>query len=264
MASPATPPPAISAGGWLRIAVRMSAMLVLLLVCVPLYYLWRLGGRQNPWPRRFLAGVGKLAGVKLRISGERGAGGEFLLANHASWIDIPALAAAAGAAFVAHDGLSASPFLGWLCVMNKTVFIARHDRTTIQRQIEQVREAIRGTGALTIFPEGTTSDGTALLPFKSALLSALEPLPDGVAVQPVLLDYGPEAAQIAWTDDEPGQANFTRILARRQPVELTVCFLPPLSGTDLTNRKTIAAAARNAMVRELQARRGGADYRVAL
>jgi 1-acyl-sn-glycerol-3-phosphate acyltransferase len=113
---------------------------------------------------------------------------------------------------------------------------------------EQVRTAIRDTGALAIFPEGTTSDGTGLLPFKSSLLSALEPVPQGVAVQPVLLDYGAEAAAIAWIGEEHGLDNFLRILARRRPVEVCVRFLPVLTGEALANRKTMAAAAREAML----------------
>lgn len=246
---------AISALGWLRIVVRLCAMALLLLACLPLYYLWRIVRAANPWPRVFLGGVGWIAGVDLRTSGERPRGGEFFLANHVSWIDIPAIAGASGAAFVAHDGLASAPLLRWLCEMNDTVFVARHDRTSIAAQVEQVRTAIRDTGALAIFPEGTTSDGDNLLPFKSSLLSALDPLPPGVAVQPVLLDYGRDAGAIAWLGEEPGLDNFKRILARARPVELEVCFLPPLDGGALTNRKTIAAAAQGAIEAELRARR---------
>ena len=159
-------------------------------------------------------------------------------------MDIPAIATATGSAFVGHDGLASMPLLRWLCAMNDTVFVARHDRASVARQVEQVRAAIRDTGALTIFPEGTTSDGTGLLPFKSSLLSALDPVPDGVAIQPVLLDYGSEAASLAWVGEEHGLDNFLRILARRRPVALTVRFLPPLTGAALASRKTIAASAR--------------------
>lgn len=239
------------AGMW-RLGVRLAAMLALLLCCIPLYYLWKLSGVKNPWPQRFLAGIARIAGVRLKITGHRVSGGEFLLVNHVSWIDIPAIAAASGASFVGHDGLAAMPLLRWLCAMNGTVFIARHDRASVHRQVEQVRAAIQDTGALAVFPEGTTSDGTSLLPFKSALLSALDPLPDGVAVQPVLLDYGPEAAEIAWVGTEPGLTNFKRILARRSPVELTVRFLEPLAGEALTSRKAIAAAAREAILEALE------------
>jgi 1-acyl-sn-glycerol-3-phosphate acyltransferase len=227
-------------------------MAMLLLGCIPLYYASRLKGTHNPWPRRFLAGIARIAGVRIKVSGEQPGSGEFLLVNHVSWIDIPAIAAATGSAFVAHDGLGALPLLRWLCAMNDTVLVARHDRASIHRQVEQVREAIRDTGALTIFPEGTTSDGTGLLRFKSSLLSALEPLPEGVAVRPVVLDYGTEGPDIAWIGTEHGLDNFKRILARSKPIVLNVRFLPILAGEALTNRKTIAAAAETAILQVLE------------
>ena len=88
-----------------------------------------------------------------------------------------------------------------------------------------------------------------------SLLSAIEPLPPGIAVQPVLLDYGPDAASIAWVGDEHGLDNFKRILARRWPVQIGVRFLPPLTGEALANRKTIAATARAHMLHALEDRR---------
>ncbi|MEO6715644.1 MAG: lysophospholipid acyltransferase family protein [Novosphingobium sp.] len=243
----------IPPAGLLRIAVRVTAMAMLLLACVPLYYACRLVDVRNPWPRRFLSGIARIAGVTIKITGERPGSGEFLLANHVSWIDVPALAAASGSAFVAHDGLGTQPLLRWLCAMNDTVLVARHDRASVHRQVEQVRAAIRDTGALTIFPEGTTSDGTGLLQFKSSLLSALEPLPAGIAVRPVVLDYGAEAPTIAWIGTEHGLDNFKRIVGRSKPIQLNVRFLPVLSDEALTNRKTIAAAAQAAILQALRA-----------
>ena len=253
MALALTRPRTISALGWLRILIRVLAMLALLLLCVPLYYVHRLLRLHNPWPRVFLGGVTWIAGVDLSYRGEKVHRGAFLLSNHVSWIDIPALAGATGTAFVGHDGLASMPLLKTLCEMNDTVFVARHDRTSVAAQVEAVRTALSDTGALTVFPEGTTSDGTGLLPFKSSLLSAIEPIPAGIAVQPVLLDYGPEAAQIAWVGEEHGLDNFLRVLARGRPVRLTVHFLPVLTGAQLENRKTIALAAREALLRELAA-----------
>ncbi|PKB25919.1 lyso-ornithine lipid acyltransferase [Novosphingobium kunmingense] len=244
-------PRQLSLGAWARVALRLAAMAGLLAACIPLYYAWKLLRIANPWPRLFLGTVSRIAGVRITVTGPRPVGPTFLLANHVSWIDIPALSRVTGSAFVGHDGLASMPVLEWLCRMNDTVFIARHDRASVARQVQQVREALAEMHALTIFPEGTTSDGTGLLPFKSSLLSAFEPLPEGIAVQPVLLDYGPEAARIAWVGEEHGLDNFLRVLARRRPVRLTVAFQHPLSGDQLASRKTIAASGREALAAAL-------------
>lgn len=246
-------PRQLSLPGKLRAVIRVTCMAALLLLCIPLHYVCHLLRLLNPWPRVFLGGVAWIAGVELAYRGQKARGGAFLIANHVSWIDVPALAAASGSAFVGHDGLASTPLLEWLCRMNRTVFIARHDRTSVASQVEAVRAALSDSGALTIFPEGTTSDGTGLLPFKSSLLSAFEPLPPGIAVQPVLLDYGAEAADMSWIGEEPGLDNFLRILARARPVQLTIHYLPVLSGDELLSRKTIAAAARDAIGRALAA-----------
>lgn len=251
MAIALTQPSQLSVTGWIRVTVRLAAMLVLLVACVTAFYLFRPFTRHNPVPRVFLGGIGKIAGLRLKTRGEKVHRGAFLLANHVSWLDIPAIAATTGSAFIAHDGLASMPLLKWLCKMNDTVFVARHDRKSVARQVEDVRTAIRDTGALTIFPEGTTSDGTGLLPFKSSLLSALEPLPAGIAVQPVLLHFGPDAPEIAWVGEEHGVDNFLRLLARRRPIELTVHFLPVLHGEKLASRKVIAQAAREAILARL-------------
>ena len=250
-APPAATSAPISATGKLRLALRLAAMVALLLVSVPGYYLWRILRLRNPWPRWFLGGIAVIAGVETTVVGRRASGRTFFLANHVSWLDVPALAGASGAAFVAHDGLAAFPLLKWLCEMNDTVFVARHDRASVAVQVEQIRAAIAETDALAVFPEGTTSDGSGLLPFKSSLLSALDPVPPGIAVQPVLLDYDADATAIAWVGDEHGIDNFKRILARARPIRLTVRFLPPLTGRQLTDRKTMATAARAALLEAL-------------
>jgi 1-acyl-sn-glycerol-3-phosphate acyltransferase len=241
----------IPLGGWFLIVVRVALMVALLLFCLPFYYLWRLLGLGRFWPRVFLAGIGWIAGVRVTVAG-RHAKGALLLANHVSWLDIPAIARATGTAFVGHDGLSQVALIKHLCRMNDTVFVARHDKGSVAQQVEQVRNAIEQTGALTIFPEGTTSDGTVLLPFKSSLLSAADPLPAGVAVQPAYLEYE-DAPEIAWVGDEHGVTNFNRILARVKPLRLTLHFLAPLEGEQLANRKTIAAAAQAAIERAMVA-----------
>jgi 1-acyl-sn-glycerol-3-phosphate acyltransferase len=238
----ALPAPRIRPLGRGLIVFRLVLMLVMLVLCTPLHLLWRVIGAGRWWPRVFLSSIGMIAGMHLRVEGKP-AKGALLLANHVSWLDIPALAQVTGSAFVAHDGLAAFPFLKWLCEMNDTVFIARGDRSSVAGQVQQVRAAMAGRGTLPLVPEGTTSDGTGLLPFKSSLLSALDPLPPGAVVQPVLLAYE-DAARIAWVGEEHGLDNFKRILARLRPIRLTLVFLPPLAEAELVDRKAISAAAR--------------------
>jgi 1-acyl-sn-glycerol-3-phosphate acyltransferase len=187
--------------------------------------------------------MGRIAGLKVRTEGTPRTGALFL-ANHESWLDILALAGVSRAIFVAHSGLTVHGGLKWLCDQNHTVFIARDRRGSVANQVEQVRAAL-GERPLTIFPEGTTNDGTALLPFRSSLLAAVEPLAGQLPIQPVALDYG-DMPDVAWFGDEPGMANVRKILARPGGVELTIRFLEPLSGDALTNRKTMTAAAQAA------------------
>jgi len=241
----------ISLAGRLRIGVRLLLMVLLLIALIPVHYLFELLTGRSSIPGRFLGAIATIAGVHITVYGRKVRRGAFFIANHVSWIDIPALAGSTGTAFVGHDGLASMPALRWLCALNDTVFVARHDRRSVADQAAQVREALDENGALTIFPEGTTSDGTDLLPFKSALLSAIEPVPPGIEVQPVLLDYE-EAPEIAWVGDDPGLDNFLRILARKRPVRLAIHFLEPLSGEAATDRKTMAAASREAIARAMK------------
>ncbi|MFM6931858.1 MAG: 1-acyl-sn-glycerol-3-phosphate acyltransferase, partial [Novosphingobium sp.] len=90
-------------------------MVALLLACLPPYYIFAFLRLHNPWPRAFLAGVCWIAGVQIKVVGERPKGSAFLIANHVSWIDIPAIAQATGSAFVGHDGLASVPLIKHLC-----------------------------------------------------------------------------------------------------------------------------------------------------
>lgn len=235
----------MSLAGRARVSLRIAAMLGWLAVCVPLYYLWRALRLRNPWPRRFLGGIARIAGARVTIVGTPARKGAFLLSNHVSWLDIPVISGACGSAFVAHSGLADHGALKWLCDMNDTVFVARHDRRSVHAQVEQVRAALGESSALTVFAEGTTSDGTGLLPFKSSLLSALDPPPPGIAIQPVWLDYGPDIAAMAWVGEEPGLDNFMKVLGRRARLPVTVHFLAPLDAAESASRKTMAVAARD-------------------
>ncbi len=234
--------------GWTLILARSLLLVLWLTLMLPVFGLSRPFTSHNPVASLFFAGVNCILGLRITVTGTRLRRGVFLISNHVSWLDIPALCAVTGTAFVANDGLVSQGWLHWLCRLNDTVFVARHDRSSVAAQVEQVREAIGENGALTIFAEGGTSDGTAILPFKSSLLSALTPVPQGIAVHPVLLDYGQDRPDIAWVGDEHGGHSYLKIAARWRPVRLTVHLMPALAENDLVDRKRIAAAAHGALM----------------
>ena len=111
-------------------------------------------------------------------------------------------------------------------------------------QINALRDALAETWAIAIFPEGTTGDGTTLLPFKAALLAVLDPPPPGVLVQPVRIDYGAATGELAWIGDEPGQSHALRVLRRRGTFTATLTFCDPFDPHDYPGRKATAAEAR--------------------
>jgi len=237
--------------GWTLITARSLALVLWLLIALPLFALCQPFSRRNPVPRLFLAGVNRILGLSIAVRGAQLPRGVFLISNHVSWLDIPALGAVTGTAFIANDGLVAHGWLHWLCRLNDTVFVARHDRTSVALQVEQVREALDENGAIAIFAEGGTSDGTSILPFKSSLLSALTPVPRGVAVHPVLLDYGAHTSTIAWVGDEHGGHSYLKIASRWRRIKLTLHVLPQMPREHFADRKTIAAKAREALLQQI-------------
>ena len=231
-------------GGRLRIIRRFFLMVAALLVCLPLHLIAHPFTRHSPFPRLFLRSFAWIAGARVEVVGIPLQRQVFFLANHVSWLDIPALAGASGTAFVAKAEIAQAPLIGWLCRLNHTVFVQREARRDVAAQVNALRDALAENHAVTIFPEGTTTDGRSLLPFKTAMLKVLEPPPGEVMVQPVLLDYGAQSEFIGWVGAESGVSNAMKILARRGNFVLRVHFLEPFTPVQYPGRKAIAAAAR--------------------
>ena len=211
---------------------------------MPVHLLWRLLRLPSPWPRIFLRTAGSIVGARRRVVGGPLRRDVVFVANHLSWVDIPVLAGATGCAFVAKSELRDVPLIGWLCRLNHTIFVRREDRMTVTEQIAEIRAAFTRGWAVTMFPEGTTGDGVSILPFKAALLAALDPAPPGVLIQPVRIDYGAATHELAWVGDEPGADHARRVLSRAGGFPVTLSFLDPFDPADFGGRKALAAEAR--------------------
>ena len=230
--------------GRLRLTYRVIALVVLIFIFVPLHYLYRIFAYGSPFPMLFLRYAARVSGAKVKSHGTFLRRDVFFVANHVSWLDILSMAGACGTAFVAKAELRKAPVVGWLSTLNRTVFVQREQRMGVAEQINALREALEDNWSVTVFPEGTTTDGQSLLPFKSSMLSVLEPPPPGVLVQPVFIDYGPVAEWIGWIGEEGGLNNAKRILSRKGTFRLDLHFLEPFSPEDFRGRKAISAEAR--------------------
>lgn len=241
-------PSALTPIEWTRFTLRVLGLMALLIIFVPLHYVYRIFKYGSPFPMLFLRYAGRMSGARVRKIGTPLRRDVFFISNHVSWIDILSLAGASGTAFVAKAELGEVPVIRWLCRLNRTVYVKRENRLGVAEQINLLREALADNWAITVFPEGTTTDGQSLLPFKTSMLSVLEPPPPGVMVQPVLLDYGPEIGEdLGWIGDESGINNAKRVLSRRGSFELRMHFLEPFSPEEFRGRKAIGARARAAI-----------------
>lgn len=234
----------IAWAGRMRIVLRAVGLIGLLLVFVPLHYLYRVFAYGSPFPMLFLRYAARVCGARVEVVGTHLKRDVFFVANHISWVDILALAGASGTAFVAKAELAKAPVVGWLSSLNRTVFVKREHRMGVAEQINALKEALVDNWSVTVFPEGTTTDGQSLLPFKTSMLSVLEPPPPGVLVQPVIMDYGPVAEWIGWIGVEGGVNNAKRVLSRKGSFKLKVHFLEPFSPEDFRGRKAISIESR--------------------
>jgi 1-acyl-sn-glycerol-3-phosphate acyltransferase len=181
------------------------------------------------------------------------------VSNHLSWIDIILIAGASGAAFVSRDDVARWPIIGWLARINRTIFVARTRRGAVRDQADALRNALASGQAVALFPEGTTEGGAGILPFRASLLASLYPPIEGVRVQPIALDYGAAAHDIAWVGQEPAVANAKRVLSRRGPIPVTISFLAPIDPERFPDRKALAEAAREEIVAALSASEPASD-----
>ncbi|RGP41072.1 1-acylglycerol-3-phosphate O-acyltransferase [Altererythrobacter insulae] len=234
----------ISAIGWVRVCLRVFLLFLALLILVPIHYFYRIVAYGSPFPMYFLRFAAWVAGARVKVIGTPLKRDVFFISNHLSWLDILSLAGASGTAFVAKAELDDVPIVGWLSRLNRTVFVKRENRMGVAEQINSLREALSDNWSVTVFPEGTVTDGQSLLPFKTSMMRVLEPPPPGVLVQPVMIFYGEIAEWLGWVGDETGLNNFKRVMARKGSFPLELHFLEPFSPEDHHGRKAIAAKAR--------------------
>ncbi len=189
--------------------LRSGARFILLVAAIVMSWGEHLGTRvrgrraQSAWlaacSRRLVA----LLGLRIEVHGLVPTAG-LLVANHLSYLDVIVLSAVTGCVFVSKKEVAAWPLFGTSARWAGTIFVDRSRRTEVAEVAAAMRAALAEGVLVTLFPEGTSSGGAAVLPFKPALFAPVVEL--GGAVTACALDYALPGGSVPdevcyWGDD---------------------------------------------------------------
>lgn len=252
----------------LRIALPIAGVVLATLALFPLQMLaqrfsWRI---RHPVARLWHKSVLWAVGVRVRRLGTPGTGRPLLIcSNHVSWTDVMAIGSVADVTFIAKSEVRKWPVIGAIARLQRTIFVERERKRSSGAQAGAVAERLGGGEAVVLFAEGTTSDGTFLLPFKSTLVGAAAIAAGGdhktVYVQPVAIAYTRlhgmpmgrrERSITGWIGDEALVPHVLGLLHERA-FDAEVRFGEPIAFRAGMNRKKVTGEAEarvRAMLRE--------------
>lgn len=251
-----------------RALARVLALLLLTAGLLPFAALGAWLGQRGIGPVRRLwcRGVARLLGLRLSLAGEPAAGSPTLfVANHVSYLDIVALGAFLGGAFVAKREVAGWPLLGFLSRLTSTFFVRRHWREA-RRQRDALAARMRTGESFVLFAEGTSTNGLGVARFKTSLLGVAEPwlLDRPIAVQGVTLAYTRLADGTpidrgncdlyAWHGDATLLPHLWGVL-QQEGVEMRIVLHEPRLSWAVTCRKGLGRSLQGEIARALEASR---------
>lgn len=238
-----------------RVGSHLAAGLAVSGLVLPLCGNERRGKIRAWWSTRLL----RILAVRSRQTGTLPPTGCMIVANHVSWLDVFALSAIRPAIFVCKSDVRDWPLIGWLVASNEALFLERGSRSAAARLNRTIVAALEAGDTVAVFPEGTSTDGSAILPFRGALLQGAA---DGASnVVPVALRYvdasGSRCNSAAYCGDISFWQSMCSIAsARNLAVELDV--LPPIESRGL-DRRELARLAHESITNHLARDSGRSD-----
>ena len=202
----------------------------------------------DDWARRWLRRLMRIMGIRFVVHGTPVAGGQMIVCNHVSWIDIPLVGAALTSRFVAKSDIQHWPIIGFIARAIGTFFIRRGAGGS-KPLLEKLRPHLARGGSVVIFPEGTTTDGRNVLTFHPRLFQAA--LDCQAPVQPVAIRYGLTATgeNIApFIGDDDLLSHIVRML-RAPGLSCELSYCAPLLPEHYESRDAMAADAEEAIRR---------------
>lgn len=213
-------------------------------------------------PRLWHRGVLKIANIKVHVTGTPPAHDHcFFVGNHISAMDIPILGSLLLGSFVAKADVERYPVFGFLASIQQTVFISRQSSAAKNAQ-DKIRTILKQGKNLILFPEGTSTDGTYVVPFKSTLFSLpIEMAERNLVIQPFTLslrsvngsyDLNPAHRRLFTLGPEVEfLENFLSTISLND-AEIDLEFHTPLPVTPTSDRKSLADAAHKSVVSGLK------------
>ena len=257
-------------GSPLRGAFRLLTYLSVTLVLVPIYLL-AMTLRIQPvirWmPVAYHRFCCTILGIKVRVYGERSPVIPTLyVCNHVSYLDIVVLGGLIPGSFVAKAEVATWPFFSTLAKAQRTIFVERRSGKTSASRDQMMKRLNTGDN-LMLFPEGTSSDGTRVLPFRSALFGVAQLRRDekpitvqSVAIAYTRLDGIPLGRYwrplFAWFGDLDLVPHLWQMVCLGE-TEAVVTFFPPVDIDQLGDRKKLADYCFRQVSSALQAANSG-------
>ncbi len=203
------------------------------------------------WLHHFCARSMRRMGITVSVHGsfpERGA----LITNHQSYMDIVTLASLHRCVFVSKAELATIPVLGWMTTMSGAVYVERGRGGSALRARSGLKAASDAGLPVVFFPEGTTTNGREMLPFRSGLLAqvmtAEEPVTAGYIRYSMAAKNGADVSveeNVAWGDLPMVTHIFTFLGLRGIHVDVSFASAPIRFSSNLLHRKTAAIEARH-------------------
>jgi 1-acyl-sn-glycerol-3-phosphate acyltransferase len=233
-------------------STRLLLYLALTLPLVPVQALFVAVGSPlaGVLPRLYHRLCWRILGFRVEAKGRQSERTPTLfVSNHASYLDITVLGGLIKGSFIAKSEVASWPLFGLLARLQRTVFVERRAQRSAEQRDAVSRRLARGSD-LILFPEGTSSDGNRVLPFKSALFGAAESLIAGapVLVQPVSITYTrlngiPMGRHLrpyfAWYGDMEMASHLWALLGLGT-VAVSVEFHPVVTRANFASRKALA------------------------
>jgi lyso-ornithine lipid O-acyltransferase len=201
-------------------------------------------------PRMFHRAWSRAMGVRIGVRGAPARrGGVLFVANHVSYLDVPVLGSRILGAFVAKSEVAGMGIFGWLAGIGRTIYIDRENRSRADAHSNLIADRLAAGGDVILFPEGTNSDGTRVLPFKSSLFSVVSgPENADYLIQPVTIAYTRvggmpvtrgDLPEIAWVGDTQLVPHALEMLKQGR-LRAEIMFHPAVRAADFADRKALA------------------------